>query len=322
MAQGAPAPFRRGPFEELPERPARSHIYYDTEVMTVRLRSRPCGDMRAHVRRHGSGPPLLLVHGLMTSSYSFRYVLAPLGAHFTVYAPDLPGAGRSDRPTEVPYTAPALAEWLGELQGVLGLRGCAVLGNSMGGYLAMQLALRDGGAMSRLVNLHSPGLPEARLYALSSLLALPGMERLLLRLVRRDPLRWAHRNVHYYDESLKSLEEAREYGEPLADPAGARAFARYLREALSPYEMRRFRDALASRRRAGTPFPVPLLLVYAEQDPMVPPRMGPALAALVPEARLVWLREASHFAHVDAPGRLVEAVLGFLRGAADGDRGG
>ena len=308
------APFQRGRFEDLPERPARPHGYYETEALTVPLRSRPFGDMAVHVRRHGSGPPLLLVHGLMTSSYSFRYVLGPLGAHFTCYAPDLPGAGRSERKAGVPYTAPALAEWLGELQRALGIRGCAALGNSMGGYLTMQLALRDGGALSRLVNLHSPGLPEARLYALSTALALPGMERLLLRLVRRDPLRWAHRNVHYYDEDLKSLEEAREYGEPLADPAGARAFARYLRDTMSPYELRRFRKTLAARRAAGAPFPVPLLLVYAEQDPMVPPRVGRALSALVPGAKLVWLREASHFAHVDAPERFLDAALGFLRG--------
>lgn len=54
----------------------------------------------------------------------------------------------------------------------------------------------------------------------------PGVAAGLRRVVRHDPLRWAHRNVRYYDETLKSLEEAREYGEPLARAAGARSFTR------------------------------------------------------------------------------------------------
>ena len=73
------------------------------------------------------------------------------------------------------------------------------------------------------------------------------------------------------------------------------------------------------RRDAGRPFPVPLSLVYAESDPMVPPSVGRDLAALVPGAELVWLREASHFAHVDAPEAFVDVALGFL-GAPASDR--
>jgi pimeloyl-ACP methyl ester carboxylesterase len=61
-------------------------------------------------------------------------------------------------------------------------------------------------------------------------------------------------------------------------------------------------------------FPVPLLLVYAERDPIVPPVVGDRLRALVPTAQFVRLAEASHFAHVDAAPRFVEAVLPFVAG--------
>jgi pimeloyl-ACP methyl ester carboxylesterase len=305
-------PFEQGPFEALPEKPRRPHVYAEAEPVDLDLRSAPLGRMRVHVRKAGSGPPLLLVHGLMTSSYSWRYALAPLRERFTCYAPDLPGNGRSEAPLAPAYTAAALATWLGEVQGALGIRGCACIANSMGGYLAMRLALADPGAFSRLVNVHSPGVPEPRLHALGVGLRIPGVPALLRRAIARDPLRWAHRHVHYHDESLKSLEEAREYGAPLATDAGRRAFVKYLGETVSARGAAEFVAALRARRAAGTPFPVPLLLLYAEADPMVPPRFGRIFADLIPDARLAWLREASHFAHVDALERFLPPVLEFL----------
>lgn len=302
-------PFVREPFESLPLRPRVPHPYFalgseQLDVLTTQL-----GRVSTHVRIHGSGPPLLLVHGLMTSSYSFRYVFEPLARHYTVYAPDLPGAGRSDFPLGPRYTPTALARWIGELQRRLGIYGCDVIGNSMGGYLCMQLALLEPDAMRRLVNLHSPGVPLARLHALAAAMAVPGARRLTAWLARRDPERWVHRNVHYYDETLKSIEEAEEYGTPLATRAGSLALTKYLAETLAPAPMRRFESELHRRAK----FPLPLLLLYAKRDPMVPPRVGQRLAAAVPDAELVWLERASHFAHVDAPERFLEPTLRFLQ---------
>lgn len=307
-------PFRRGRFDELPDLPRRPHGYFETRAEELPVTTEELGTIRTHVRIHGSGPPLLLVHGLMTSSYSWRYVLEPLGARFTLYMPDLPGNGRSDRPLDRAYHPEALASWIGAVQRGLGIRGCAVIGNSMGGYLCMRLALRDPDAMSRLVNLHSPGVPELRLDALRAGLAVPGVKRLIAWLARRAPERWAHRNVHYWDESLKSLEEAREYGAPLSSRDGSRAFVKHLAETMAIGPIRDFQRTLAARHARGEPFPVPLLLLYAERDPMVPPRFGDVLAARIPGARLVRLADASHFAHVDAVERFIPPVLEFLDG--------
>ena len=190
----AVVPFRRGRFEELPERPRVPHPYFETRAERVQVTTQAVGSMACQVRVHGSGPPLLLVHGLMTSSYSWRYVLEPLGKHFTVYAPDLPGAGQSEPARS--YEPQAISDWIGALQRALGIRGCRVIGNSMGGYLCMRLALSDPEAMNRLVNVHSPGVPEMRLVLLGAALALPGVRAMLARRVRRDPLRWTHANVH------------------------------------------------------------------------------------------------------------------------------
>ncbi len=306
-------PFRPGLYDELPAKPRLAHPYFSSRSRTVEVDSEPFGRIAVHVRVAGQGPPLLLVHGLMTSSYSWRYVLAPLGERFTVYAPDLPGAGASGKPARR-YGAADTARFLGELLDALGIRGCPVVGNSMGGYLCMRLALDDPGAMSRLVNIHSPGFPELRLHALRAALALPGLAAGLAWFVRRRPLRWAHAHVHYRDESLKSLEEAKVYGVPLATREGSRAFVSILKNTMDVGEMTQFQARLKRLRAAGAPFPVPLLLLWAREDPMVPPAFGPRYAAAIPSARLAWIEQASHFAQVDQPAATAAAILGFLDG--------
>ena len=165
----------------------------------------------------------------------------------------------------------------------------------------MHRALAEPRAFSRLVVIHAPGVRELRLSALHAALGVPGVSPLLARIVRRDVERWAHANVHYFDETLKSREEAREYGAPLACEDGARSFCRYLRESLAPAEIGAFEDALARRRDAGEAFPMPLRFVYADRDPMVPPRIGPRLHALVPGAELLWLEGSSHSPTSTAP---------------------
>jgi pimeloyl-ACP methyl ester carboxylesterase len=304
-------PFQRGRFEDLPALPRRPHPYFQTRVEEIDVSIPALGRIKTHVRIHGSGPPLLLVHGLMTSSYSWRYVLEPLGKRFTLYAPDLPGAGRSGRANDRPFHPQALADWLGALQRELGIRGSRVIGNSMGGYLCMRLALSDPEAISRFVCVHAPGVPELRLVALRAAFALPGARAILSRVIRRDPLRWAHANVHYWDESLKSVEEAHEYGDPLATPEGAEAFIKHLVEAMALGPITEFQRTLAARRARAEPFPVPILLLYARRDPMVPPRFGNVFAERL-GAPIVWLDEGSHFAHVDAVEQFLPPVEAFL----------
>jgi pimeloyl-ACP methyl ester carboxylesterase len=303
-------PFQQGRFEELPEKPHRPHRFFDTEPIDLTLSSAPFGSMRVHVKKYGEGPPLLLLHGLMTSSYSFRYVFEPLGERFTCFAPDLPGGGRTDAPMAPIYSPQNLATWLAEVMAALKIQGAPAIANSMGGYLALQAVLQSRAIFERLIVVHSPGVPDLRMHALRFAMAVPGTDRLLSSLVARDPLRWVHKNVHYWDESLKSLEEAHEYAAPLKkDP---RILWKYLAETMSTRYMAPFHRELDRRREGGERFPIPLLLLYAERDPMVPPAHGNVFAQKIPDAELIWLSEASHFAHVDAVDRFLPPVLTFL----------
>ncbi len=275
------------------------------------MHSAALGPLRIHYREYGTGAPLLLIHGLMTSSYSWRYILDGLGAHYRLIIPDLPGAGASSAPAHR-MTATGLAKWIGEFQDQLGLRGCPVVANSLGGYLAMRYALTDPGAFSAVVNIHSPAVPMPRLRLLHAALSLPAAEPLLRWWIQRDTARWAHRTTHYYDETLKSVEEVRRYGDPLNTRDGAAAFIGYLRDVMDPNGFEEFTTTLNTRRTAGIAFPNPLFLIYARQDPLVPAKVGQRLAALIPDARVHWLSGSSHLAQVDSPAEITQLTVEFL----------
>ena len=123
--------------------------------------------------------------------------------------------------------------------------------------------------------------------------------------------------MHYFDEELKSLEEAHAFGDPLATLEGSHAFACYLAETMSIRDLRSFTHYLGKRFAEGRPFPIPLLLVYAERDPLVSPVNGERLHALLPDAEMSWIGR-SHFAHVDTPDEVVARVLPFLEKTATG----
>ncbi len=306
-------PFQQGRFNQLPAEPPRPHEYFSLPSEQVKLTTPGFGEHHVFLKRVGSGPPLLLVHGLMTSSYSFRYIIPQLAERFEVFAPDLPGAGRTLlEGQDLNFSADSLAEWLSAFVGAVGIRGCDAVGNSLGGYLCMKAALRDHALFGRLVNLHSPARPNLRLHALHQALRVPGLQRGLSAFIRRAPERWAHRNVHYADEGLKSLEEARVYGEPLTQARGARAFISYLAEALDPRGFQELLSELEARSRRELPFPVPLLLVYSDRDPIVEPAHGDVLRRAVPSADFMRLPGVSHFPQVDAPELLLEALSAFL----------
>jgi 3-oxoadipate enol-lactonase len=98
----------------------------------------------------GSGPPLLLVHGLMVTGEMFDSVIDHLARHHRVIVPDLRGHGRS-RMFPPPYTAEQLASDLARLLDSVGLDSIAVLGYSQGGPIAQQLVFDHPARCNRLV---------------------------------------------------------------------------------------------------------------------------------------------------------------------------
>jgi pimeloyl-ACP methyl ester carboxylesterase len=102
--------------------------------------------------RAGSGPALLLIHGFMGYSFSWRFVIQGLAQHFSVYAVDLPGTGFSQRSIALPGTLVSDAEYLLSFMDHFGIKQCDILGTSRGGGATIALAglLAERGMLHRV----------------------------------------------------------------------------------------------------------------------------------------------------------------------------
>ncbi|MGZ6964565.1 MAG: alpha/beta fold hydrolase, partial [Acidimicrobiia bacterium] len=125
----------------------------------------------------GTGPVILLVHGMAGSSSTWRHVMPALAERFTVVAPDLPGHGASAKPRS-DYSLGALADSLRDLLVALGHERATLAGRSLGGGVAMQFAYQFPDRCERLVLVSSGGLGED-VNPLLRALSLPGAEYLL-----------------------------------------------------------------------------------------------------------------------------------------------
>ncbi|MFZ0863413.1 MAG: alpha/beta hydrolase [Candidatus Sulfotelmatobacter sp.] len=108
---------------------------------------------RMRYLRAGSGPPLILLHGLLAYSFSWRFTIPALAPYATVYAPDLLGAGFSDRPRGIDHSMRATARRVLRFVENLGLTSFDLLGTSRGGAVAMSAAaecMSAGGCSARL----------------------------------------------------------------------------------------------------------------------------------------------------------------------------
>ncbi len=308
----------------LPAKGPWPHPYYEVPDTFVDVTFEDEQGTTRHVRtRHkavGEGPPLVLVHGLMTSSYSWRYVMEPLAKRYRVLAPDLVGSGASDKPLDLVYSVANVARFVAAYVRAVAAEPVYLVGNSLGGLYAVRALLdaaKPGGAelARRFVLMHAPGYPSARTRALNVLLGAPllggGLASLVAKVSHRWPTAFVAKNVHYLRSDMMSQEEAAEYGGLFSTLDGARVFARILHESVDPAEHARIIGELRARVAAGKPFPCPTRILYARKDVMVPAEFGPLYHADIPGSELVWMDDASHFLQVDAPERTVAQIVSF-----------
>lgn len=316
----------KSPVLMLPATGPHPHPYYSIEDAFVNVSFRDArGDMRRVCVRHkvtGDGQALVLVHGLMTSSYSWRYVLEALGRRYRVFAPDLVGAGLSDKPLDLRYSVENVARFLAAYIRTVSKEPVYLVGNSLGGLYALRALMLDDASPEgarelarRFVLMHAPGYPLVRTRLLSSIFAAPALgaaaAELVARTAHRFPEQFVAKNVHYARVDMMSTEECVEYGRLFETLDGARVFAKILEESLDPEEHAAIIAELRERAQRGPRLPCPVKILYARRDVMVPPSFGPRFHDDIPGSELVWLDDTSHFLQVDAPERTVHEIAAF-----------
>ncbi len=264
---------------------------------------------RVVYRIAGVGPVLMLVHGMAGSSETWRHVMPALAEHFTVLAPDLLGQGESDKPRG-DYSLGAHANLLRDLLDALGHERATVVGQSLGGGVAMQFAYQFPERCERLVLVSSGGLGREVTFYLR-MLTMPGFEWVFplfcaprLRDAAKQLATWLGRAGA---RSTPAREEIWRSYASLADPASRRAFFRSLRDVIDLGG-----QVVSARGRLQRAAQLPTLIVWGARDPFIPVSHAIAAHDAIPGSRLEIFERVGHFPHCEAPDRFVEVVLDFI----------
>jgi len=257
----------------------------------------------------GEGPVLLLIHGIAGTCENWREVIEPLARRHTVIAPDFPGHGASEAGSG-DYSIGALASGLRDLLLSLGHERATLVGHSLGGGVAMQLAYQYPEMIERLVLLSSGGLgPEVSPVLRAA--ALPGAD--LFISVTAGPGR---RVGSVLGRGLAAIglrpnadvaEVARGYA-ALEDADRRAAFLDTLRAVVGVGGQR-----VAAGDRLYLAEAVPVLIVWGARDSIIPVRHGEDAHRAIPGSRLEVFEDVGHMPQLEAPGRLIAVLEGFLR---------
>ena len=266
---------------------------------------------RRAFRIAGRGPALILIHGIGDNSTTWQPVHSSLARRFTVIAPDLLGHGESDKP-RADYSVAAYANGMRDLLSVLGIDRATVIGHSLGGGVAMQFAYQFPHMVERLVLVGSGGVTRDVNIALR-IASLPvGAEALaLLRLPLVMPaLRAAGRLLGAVVGSTGMGRDIPTMLRILADlpePTASAAFTRTLRAVVD------WRGQVVTMLdRCYLTESVPVLLVWGEDDSVIPVSHAMMAHAAMPGSRLEIFGNSGHFPFHDDPARFVESVTSFI----------
>ncbi len=267
------------------------------------------GYRRAYVKA-GSGPVLLLIHGIGDSSDSWRPVVEQLAEHHTVVAPDLLGHGRSEKP-RADYTVTGYANGMRDLLSVLEIDRATVLGHSLGGGVAAQFAYQFPERCERLVLVGSGGVGRS-VSPLLRMAAIPGAEA-LMPFLGTPPVKLLSRVganlLRILDTALgRDAEEMLAVFDALPNTEARRTILRTLR---SGVDWRG--QVITMLDRAYLAEGVPTLIIWGRRDAIIP--LGHArLAHLAfPGSELEIFDEAGHFPHHSDPARFVRVVREFVQ---------
>jgi pimeloyl-ACP methyl ester carboxylesterase len=293
------------------DRPGRAVIPKGALGMSTRAELREV-ELHGHVvayRSAGSGPAIVLVHGITSTSETWERVMPALAKRFTVIAPDLLGHGGTAKPRG-DYSLGAYASGVRDLLVTLGHERATFVGHSLGGGVAMQLASQFPERCERLVLIDSGGLGSEVNMLLRSA-TLPGAE-FVLPLLASQPLLHAGRGLGHVFGRLglrlhTDLAEMARGHASLAEPAARAAFVHTRRTIVDPTGQR-----VNATDRLYLAEEVPFLIVWGARDRIIPAAHAHIAHERVPSSRLEIFEDAGHFPHVDEPQRFIEALTDFM----------
>jgi 3-oxoadipate enol-lactonase len=252
---------------------------------------------------HGNGQPLLLITGLGYGLWYWQKLVAELSDHFQVITFDNRGAGKSSHP-EGPYTVPMMAEDTAGLLDALNLEQVAVLGHSLGGFIAQELVINRPDLVGKLILASTnhggmkviPVTPEA-------------LEVMTTR--GGDPVELVKRGIEiacapgFAEKQPQIVQDLIDYR--FTNPVPS---AQYQAQVAAGAGTAAYSDAQVDERMAS--IKVPTLILFGEFDRVVPPGNAKLMAEKIHQSQVVLIPDTGHMFPIENPSAAAEALKEFL----------
>lgn len=279
------------------------------DPLLTRAATPPAGDnghfitvdgVRTYFQVEGEGPPLLLVHGLGSSHLTWQRVQHDFASEFTVYSLDMPGFGYSDKP-EGYGTARLEAAFVDRFLGALGIDQATVVGHSMGGDVAMWLAIEHPERVARLVIVDAAEIGDAA--AIFQVAATPVLGDLVLKTGTTPLSMHAIMSDPYVQKDALTADLAAQYATIYWTPGARQALIANARS---------YSSDRASLLSALSAIDAPTLVVWADSDPYFPLSVGERLHDLLQGSALGVIADAGHLPQEEQPVAFSRVVLQWL----------
>lgn len=254
------------------------------------------------------GPPVVLIHGITASVEDWQPSFDALASRHRVFAMDLPGHGLTDKPLDFSYTIADLAGFVGGFMAALDIERAHVVGHSLGGAIATQLALGSPGAVDRLVLVASAGLGRG-LHPMFRLASVPVLGERLTRPSRQGVDRICDVAVHDPSVLTPEMRDLRFRMNSL--PGAQECFLNVLRAngvSLLGQSAKVYKTTVPKLAS----FANPVLVVWGRQDQLVPVAHAEVAASGFPNVHVRLFDDCGHLPMVEHADAFNDTVLGFL----------
>jgi pimeloyl-ACP methyl ester carboxylesterase len=259
--------------------------------------------LNIHVLVAGNGIPVVLIHGFMGMAYDWRFNIQELGKYFSVYALDLPGFGYSDKPLSFDYTSNGYAEFIASFLDTYRIEQAVLVGNSMGGQIALMSCVKYAERVAGLVLIDSGGYPQSVEFLPFKLLKVPVIGEISMALINRAIIKIMLKKGIYFDGSFATDEVIDSYYGAYYTANARRMPLLIIRNIMKDevYITSRLIDIKC-----------PTLIIWGAEDRVISPSRAEMFGRDIDNSSIVMIPQAGHMPQIERSKAVNKAVIGFL----------